>query len=147
VNLIVLVGFTGMLKAECPSFPPAQQVNISGWVQPNDNMYAWSMVTFSVDSEIYLYVGTNNGYGGQIWRTLVPAEADGIYNWQKVLDTGVDPEGNSGFRNMAVFKGRIFAGSRNSSGGCQLWRSGQYGQKFMQVVGPRDTAILYEGVW
>jgi hypothetical protein len=84
----------------------------------------------------HLYVGTLNYGGGEIWRTPVPDQADGPYSWQKVLDTGSNPQGNAGFRNMVVFNDRVWAVSRNDDSGCQLWRSDTSGMNFQMVVGP-----------
>ena len=121
-----------------PPPPPEEcafeQVNQDGFMSPNTNYYAWALAEFQdpATNTTYLYASTHNWEGGEIWRTPVPIAS--VDSWEQVLD--VSPAGgNTGFRNLAVFNEMIFAGSRNDSGGCQLWRSDIHGENFEMAVG------------
>jgi hypothetical protein len=72
------------------------------------NLYAWYMKEY----DGMLYVGTQNTFGGEIWRS-----ADGT-TWECVVGLkGNYPRGfqmidhNWGIRTLAVFKGDIYAGT------------------------------------
>ena len=75
-----------------------------------------------------MYVSTHNTSGGQIWRMDVANPGPG--NWEQVLDASGF---NDGFRNLAVFNGKVYAGSRNQGGDSELWRSDENGENFVKV--------------
>ncbi|MAE71615.1 MAG: hypothetical protein CME06_14250 [Gemmatimonadetes bacterium] len=54
--------------------------------------------------------------GAELWR--YDGEA-----WDQVADRGFGDTGNVGIRNMAVYRGRLYAGTMNSDTGCEIWRS------------------------
>ncbi len=132
--LVLCFGFSCNLFAqgECDF----TQINTSGFEPGTDNYYAWAMTEFQDPDTLvtYLYTTTHNLDGGQVWRMNVATP--GI--WEKVLDANdySRADENSGFRNIAVFKGRIYIGSRNQSGSCELWRSDENGLNFKMMVGP-----------
>jgi hypothetical protein len=65
----------------------------------------------------YLYVSTYNpDQGGQVWRF------NGT-DWQQVVSGGLTTRNNAGLRNLVIFNGAIYGGTRNTSNGAELWRS------------------------
>ncbi len=133
--IVFFLGVAAMLHAQCRP----RQINApgeeTGWEYPNTNTYAWCMAKYTTAAGSFLYVGTNNQAGGQIWRKNITLGLP----WEKLLDTAARPLGNMGFRNIVVFNGEIYAGTRQDRWGCQLWRSTNNGTSFEMVVGPGQT--------
>lgn len=77
----------------------------------------------------YLYAGTYNATGAEIWRTN-----DGS-TWTAVVDSGIDGNGTgsdeNGFgdannveiRSLLVFNSYLYATTRNESTGIEIWRT------------------------
>ena len=72
----------------------------------------------------YIYIGTENTYGAQIWRSR-----DGL-TWERVLDFGAGSEfgglddiSNDRITSMAVGGNYLYAGTRNTAAGAEVWRS------------------------
>jgi hypothetical protein len=72
----------------------------------------------------YLYIGTKNAHGAQVWRSQ-----DGL-TWERALDFGAgtafggknDPN-NTQISSLQVNGGFIYAGTKNSVTGAEVWRS------------------------
>jgi hypothetical protein len=72
----------------------------------------------------YLYIGTKNAYGAQVWRSQ-----DGL-TWERALDFGAgtafggenDPN-NTQVSSLQVNGGYIYAGTKNTVTGAEVWRS------------------------
>jgi hypothetical protein len=131
IIFVLLLGVTGALHAQCRPRQINAPGETTGWEYPNTNTYAWAMTKYTTAAGSFLYVGTNNQAGGQIWRKNITLDLP----WEKVLDTAAQPLGNMGFRNIVEFNGEIYAGTRQDFFGCQLWRSTNNGTAFERVVG------------
>lgn len=100
--------------------PQFRQVNVDGFGD-RFNVYAWSMKEFNG----LLYVGTGHistvqpdiEGSAELWRY------DGT-NWEQVTDTGFDAPNNTGFRNLQILRGNLYAGTINETDGAEIWRSG-----------------------
>ena len=148
-----------------------EQVNEDGF-GGHDNRYAFSMKAFGD----HLYVGTLNSTlglpfedwagaarnrsaidlpeipdfarfvseGAELWRY------DG-QSWEQVAERGFGDVGNVGIRNMAVFDGRLYAGTLNPDTGCEVWRS-RDGRRWEQFgrdgfFNPLNTSVRGMTVW
>ncbi|MBN1672769.1 MAG: cadherin-like domain-containing protein [Kiritimatiellae bacterium] len=94
----------------------------SAWTQANadsfgapDNEACRSLGVFAGK----LYAGTYNGsYGGQVWRL----DGTGTSDWTRVATDGFGVgNDNEDVRSLAAYAGRLFAGTANTSTGCQIW--------------------------
>ena len=92
------------------------------------NTYAVSMAVYGS----YLYAGTFNAGGGQLWRY------DG-FNWTPAVG-GTAPVGagfgnpnNTAITNMIVYGPYLYAATNNNAAGCQVWRFD--GANWTQMVG------------
>jgi hypothetical protein len=72
----------------------------------------------------YIYIGTKNDHGAQIWRSQ-----DGL-TWERVLDFGTgaafagkDDTNNTQISSLQVNSSFIYAGTRNATTGGEVWRS------------------------
>jgi hypothetical protein len=75
----------------------------------------------------HLYVGLNNGVtGGEVWRVSIVGDELGT-DWVQVNDDGFGYDDNDRVRALQVFKTKLYAGTRNPSDGCQIWRTGALG--------------------
>ncbi len=104
--------------------PGWQQVNVSGFGGPGNNVHA--LTPFSNT----LYAGTYNwsGNGAQLWRS-----ADGT-SWSPVMTNGFGITRNVGIDHLAVFSGQLYAGMWSGSvNGGEVWRSGD-GLNWTRVV-------------
>ena len=76
------------------------------------NKTVFEMVGF----EDYLYVGTFNLEGYQVWRTT--AEGEPPYHWEKIIDRGAyRGQLNQCVLSMCPFKGALYIGSAIQGGG------------------------------
>lgn len=64
----------------------------------------------------YLYAGTGNSTGGELWRS------DGT-SWNSVNTNGFGNVNNTDIASLSEFNGYLYAGTRNPSQGGELWRS------------------------
>jgi MYXO-CTERM domain-containing protein len=66
-----------------------------------------------------LYSGTyNNQGGGQVWRYDGPTPSD----WTQVATAGFGVgNDNQDVRSLSSYSGRLFAGTANTTNGCQIW--------------------------
>jgi hypothetical protein len=76
----------------------------------------WSVDSSAVFNQ-YLYVGTTNDNGCEIWRS-----PDGA-SWSQVNVNGFGSPGNEGAMSMAVFDNQLWVGLSNPVSGAELWRS------------------------
>ena len=72
----------------------------------------------------YIYIGTTNTYGAQIWRSQ-----DGL-TWERVVDFGagtsfggINDPNNTHISSLQVNGSFIYAGTENSTTGGEVWRS------------------------
>ena len=72
----------------------------------------------------YIYIGTTNTYGAQIWRSQ-----DGL-TWERVLDFGagtgfggINDPNNTQISSLQVNGSFIYAGTKNLTTGGEVWRS------------------------
>ena len=87
--------------------------NISSGFWSEANFYAWSMCAY----DSYIYVGTANNYGGELWRSKNGLYWEPIIAYRNIIEAryyGADfPRGFGkffvgGFRNLLVFKNDLY---------------------------------------
>jgi len=78
-----------------------------------DNWWVGSLVTFGD----YLYAGTWNPLGAEIWRS-----SDGK-DWSQVVVGGLGNAHNRGVACSAIFGGALYVGLYNTGTGAEVWRS------------------------
>ena len=101
-----------------PPYTDWTQVNVDGFGDA-DNNHASSMAVFNA----YLYVGTENqNQGAQVWRTQ-GADGPPFTDWAQVNVDGFGSPNNVGAMSMVVSNGKLYAGTWNSTGTGQLWRT------------------------
>ncbi|MFC1981793.1 hypothetical protein ACFLVN_06105, partial [Chloroflexota bacterium] len=75
----------------------------------------------------YLYVGLNNGVtGGEVWRISVDGFQLGT-DWIQVNNDGFGDSDNDRIRTLQVFENKLYAGTRNTVDGGQIWQTGAAG--------------------
>jgi hypothetical protein len=125
--------FDGMLYAGVNSTSAQIWRLASGqpqWQPFNPPWTADNEVVFDLqDFGAYLYAGTYNAFGAELWRT------DGV-TWEQVVFGGFGDVDNGGINVMAVFNGSLYAATVRADGAVQVWRSssGDDGS-WAQVVG------------
>jgi len=127
--------FNGYLYVGCfnPTSGPEVWRSATGgpgmWTQVNQDSWGFPSgtdATMMLMHDGYLYVGTEAArwpYAGcQLWRTdgnLFPP-----YNqWQKVNANGFGDRANHNICGLAVFNGKMYAGTWNVSQGLEVWRA------------------------
>lgn len=104
-------------------------VSLPGFGSAN-NTQIWGMETFQQGGETYLYAGTANTTGGEIWRTVVPQPQE---SWMQVERAGLDDDDdNREIWATVEYNGFIYVGTYHATGGAQVWRS-QDGRSWLQV--------------
>ena len=96
--------------------PAWEQVNEDGFGEPYGCVKASSMAVYGNQ----LYVGTDESSGGcMVWRTS-GAGGPPFTDWQQVNTSGFGSTSNTDAPSMAVYNGKLYAGTSNASG-CQVW--------------------------
>ena len=97
-----------------PPYTDWQQMNAGGFGDTNNNT-AESMAVHGG----YLYVGTANNAGCQVWRTAadVPAPSD----WGQAGAAAFGDANNHAVSSLRSWGGALYAGTRNAVTGCELW--------------------------
>ena len=83
---------------------------VPSWSVSNTNVS--DMETFGS----YLYVGTLNEQGGELWRT------NGV-TWTAVAQGGLGDAKNTGIETLAVFSNTLYLSTANAENGPEIWRS------------------------
>ena len=73
----------------------------------------------------YLYSGTFNRDGCQIWRTT--ASGDPPFDWEEVRTDGFGDTSNWFTFSMIISNNHLYAGTGNVFKGCQIWRTNAVG--------------------
>jgi hypothetical protein len=102
-----------------PTIYATEDPNAGGWYFANEpafgdpnNVAIFEMKVF----EGWLYAGTVNNNGFQVWRT--EAEGSSPYQWEKIIDGGAGRGSlNQCVASMCVFKGALYVGSGIQNGG------------------------------
>ncbi len=98
-------------ESKDPASGQWEPVSDFGFGDPG-NKTVFEMVGF----EDYLYVGTFNLEGYQVWRTT--AEGEPPYHWEKIIDRGAyRGQLNQCVLSMCPFKGALYIGSAIQGGG------------------------------
>jgi hypothetical protein len=99
------------------------------------NLTVFEMVSFGD----YLYAGTGNLEGYQVWRTR--ADGNPPYRWECVITKGAwrGPE-NQGVVSLCVFKDALYVGSGIQHGGIDLANN-------LGPAGPELIRIHHDGSW
>jgi hypothetical protein len=98
----------------------------------------------------YIYVGTVNAYGAQVWRSF-----DGL-TWERVLDFGSgllfdglgDPN-NGRITSLQTSGNYLYAGTKNTAAGTEVWRSPdgitweQYGSNGFGSASYTDVSAIH----
>jgi hypothetical protein len=92
------------------------------WQQINTNGFGDSQTSGVISLEVFqgqLYASTANGSGGSVWRR----QSDG--QWQQVSEAGFGSGSAApAIVDLAVFKGKLYAGMGWDDAPGQVWRSG-----------------------
>ncbi len=94
----------------------------TSWTQMNTNSFGDAQNRQCRSLAVFgghLYAGTyNNQGGGQVWRYDGPTAND----WTQVATTGFGVgNNNKEVRSLSSYDGRLFAGTANTTDGCQIW--------------------------
>jgi len=112
------------------------------WVPVNEpsfgdptNLGIFEMIPFGD----YLYAGTVNHSGFQVWRTR--AEGSPPYHWERIIDKGAWRGGtNQGVSSLTVFKGCLYVGGGIQHGGVDV-------ENRIGPAGPELIRIHEDGSW
>lgn len=102
------------------------------------NISVFEMVPFGD----YLYAGTGNLEGYQVWRTT--AEGNPPYRWERILDRGAwrGPQ-NQGVASLFVFKDALYVGSGIQHGGIDVAnRVGPAGPELIRIHPDGDWDLI-----
>lgn len=124
VVVIVLVLFVGVVSANVVFGAGEDCVKVvDGGIDDINNDNVASMAIY----DGYLYLGLNNEVtGGEVWRVSIVDDQLGT-DWAQVNKDGFGDSDNNAIRALQVFEDRLYAGTRNSRDGCELWRTGAVG--------------------
>ncbi len=88
----------------------------------------------------YLYVGTQNEQGGELWRT------NGV-TWTPVAQGGFGDAKNTGMDTLAVFSDTLYVATANADTGPEIWRSasGDAGSWVPVANGLGGVMDVYQG--
>jgi PKD repeat protein len=96
-------------------------LGVPGWLQSNINGFGDrqnSFITSLAPFGGYLYAGTYNGNGAQLWR-----KSDGG-DWTAVITGGFGSSYNAGIDHLIEFNGYLYAGTwADEVNGGEVWRS------------------------
>jgi hypothetical protein len=121
------------------------QANTNGFGDAN-NGAVFSLAVFGG----YLYAGTENINGAELWRT---AATGGLpyADWQKVNADGFGSGNNDSIDALAVYGSFLYAGTYNSTGGTEIWRTaGAGGPPFadwVRVNTPGFGSVSSDDCW
>ena len=109
--------------------PGWTQVNADGFGRDANTEVA-SMAVCGHGGTSYLYIGTRNGYGCEVWRTA--GQGGPPYtDWTLVSAVGFGNARNINADSMAVFAHGgttyLYVGTGNFSTGCEVWRTAGQG--------------------
>ena len=122
VQIINMAVYTNFLYAATLNFDTGGQIWRSpdgiNWTQViSDNFGSGSTSWWTLEKfNGHLYVGSAGDTGGLLYRT------DGN-SWTPVTTNGFGNADNTAVSSLAAFKGYLYAGTRNTNNGAQVWRS------------------------
>jgi hypothetical protein len=110
-NVYVADWGNARIQKFAPGVPGWMQANINGFGDRNNNVVN-RMSVFNG----YLYAGTVNNNGGQVWRSL-----NGT-SWNQVNSSGFGTASNTIAQLGETFNGNLYVGTTNSATGGEIWR-------------------------
>lgn len=124
IAVIVLVVSVGVVPASVAFGVGEVFVKVvDGGIGDINNDRAASMAIY----DGHLYVGLNNGVtGGEVWRVSIAGDQLGT-DWVQVNNDGFGDADNDRIRALQVFKNKLYAGTRNTNDGGQIWQTGAVG--------------------
>lgn len=135
VGIVRLFEFGGQLYAGVDNWDEAANRSTGAQLLRSPDGTTWSAVMtggfgrvdnggiFAIDAfSNTLYAGTysyTSTHGAELWRSATGNPGD----WQQVVPNGFGTASNHAIWSLGVYNGFLYAGTRNTQGGPEIWRS------------------------
>lgn len=135
VGIVRLFDFGGQLYAGVDNWDEAANRSTGAQLLRSTDGTTWNPVMtggfgrsdnggiFAIDAfSGTLYVGTysyTSTHGAELWRSTTGNPGD----WQQVVPNGFGTTNNRAIWSLAVYNGHLYAGTRNTQSGPEIWRS------------------------
>ena len=135
IGIVRLFEFDGKLYAGVDNWDEATNRSTGAQLLRSSNGTTWTPVMtggfgrsdnggiFAIDAfSGTLYAGTysyTNTHGAELWRSATGNPGE----WQQVVPNGFGTANNRAIWSLAVYNGHLYAGTRNTQSGPEIWRS------------------------